>query len=121
MQAAKCVYISLTVGALSQKYMNVAAPIATPLGSTRAINNHGECFNNQRVQRTFRQLASRWSCVRLRGSNKWHRSQHSLKARRHARITPNLLPLLRQSPAPRVLSVLNAGNEAPMCDSDIGG
>ena len=32
----------------------------------------------------------------------------------------NLLPLLRQSPQPRVLSVLNGGKEKLMCDEDIG-
>lgn len=36
------------------------------------------------------------------------------------RLTSNLLPLLRQSPTPRVLSVLNAGKEAAMRDDDIG-
>jgi NAD(P)-dependent dehydrogenase (short-subunit alcohol dehydrogenase family) len=36
------------------------------------------------------------------------------------RLVQNLLPLLRQSPRPRVLSVLNAGKEKAMNDEDIG-
>lgn len=36
------------------------------------------------------------------------------------RLVTNLLPLLRQSPRPRVLSVLNGGREKPMLDEDIG-
>ena len=36
------------------------------------------------------------------------------------RLIFNLLPLLRKSPEPRVLSVLNAGREARMNDEDIG-
>lgn len=35
------------------------------------------------------------------------------------RIVVNLLPLLRQSPQPRVLSVLNGGNEQRMYDDDL--
>ncbi|RDL31189.1 Uncharacterized protein BP5553_09978 [Venustampulla echinocandica] len=36
------------------------------------------------------------------------------------RLTWNLLPLLRQSPRPRVLTVLNGGREQPMRDEDLG-
>lgn len=36
------------------------------------------------------------------------------------RLVWNLLPLLRQSPRPRVLSVLNAGREQSMRDEDLG-
>lgn len=36
------------------------------------------------------------------------------------RLTWNLLPLLRQSPRPRVLTVLNGGREQLMRDEDIG-
>lgn len=36
------------------------------------------------------------------------------------RLICNLLPLLRQSPRPRVLSVLNGGKEKSMYDEDIG-
>ncbi|CAD6574369.1 MAG: hypothetical protein ASARMPRED_006680 [Alectoria sarmentosa] len=36
------------------------------------------------------------------------------------RLICNLLPLLRQSPRPRVLSVLNGGREKSMYDEDIG-
>ncbi|KFY41429.1 hypothetical protein V494_03007 [Pseudogymnoascus sp. VKM F-4513 (FW-928)] len=36
------------------------------------------------------------------------------------RLLQNLLPLLRQSPQPRVLSLLNGGKEKPMFDNDIG-
>ena len=36
------------------------------------------------------------------------------------RLTLNLLPLLRQSPRPRVLSVLSGGREKSMRDEDIG-
>ncbi|KAE9362982.1 hypothetical protein N431DRAFT_550757 [Stipitochalara longipes BDJ] len=36
------------------------------------------------------------------------------------RLLSNLLPLLRASPNPRVLSVLNAGKEAPLLESDLG-
>jgi NAD(P)-dependent dehydrogenase (short-subunit alcohol dehydrogenase family) len=36
------------------------------------------------------------------------------------RITQNLLPLLRHSPHPRVLSVLNAGKEKTMLEDDLG-
>jgi NAD(P)-dependent dehydrogenase (short-subunit alcohol dehydrogenase family) len=36
------------------------------------------------------------------------------------RLTTNLLPLLRKSSRPRILSVLNGGNEKQMCDEDIG-
>lgn len=36
------------------------------------------------------------------------------------RLTTNLLPLLRQSPRPRILSVVNGGREKQMRDDDIG-
>jgi len=36
------------------------------------------------------------------------------------RLIMNLLPLIRQSPRPRVLSVLNGGREKAMLDDDIG-
>lgn len=36
------------------------------------------------------------------------------------RLTSNLLPLLSQSPHPRVLSVLNGGREQPLIEHDIG-
>jgi NAD(P)-dependent dehydrogenase (short-subunit alcohol dehydrogenase family) len=36
------------------------------------------------------------------------------------RLTQNLLPLLRQSPRPRVLSVLNGGKEKAMLEDDLG-
>ncbi len=36
------------------------------------------------------------------------------------RLVSNLLPLLRQSPRPRVLSVLNGGKEKAMRDDDLG-
>jgi len=36
------------------------------------------------------------------------------------RLITNLLPLLRQSPRPRVLSVLNGGREKPIREDDIG-
>jgi len=36
------------------------------------------------------------------------------------RLTENLLPLLRQSPRPRVLSVLNGGKEKVMLEDDLG-
>lgn len=36
------------------------------------------------------------------------------------RMVSNLLPLLRQSPNPRVLSVLNGGREKKMYDDDLG-
>lgn len=36
------------------------------------------------------------------------------------RLLTNLLPLLRQSPQPRVLNVLNAGKEQPLLEDDLG-
>jgi hypothetical protein len=36
------------------------------------------------------------------------------------RLIVNLLPLIRQSPRPRILSVLNGGREKPMREDDIG-
>lgn len=36
------------------------------------------------------------------------------------RLIQNLLPLLRQSPRPRVLTLLNGGKEKPIFDDDIG-
>jgi hypothetical protein len=44
----------------------------------------------------------------------------SLQYYSRIRLIQNLLPLLRKSPRPRALSVLNAGWERKMIDEDIG-